>query len=183
MAGFKLSSLRLARVSSEWSIWVLDKDSGDHNFYHRSDRNSNHRSAGGKVSEGDKIKKRLKFKVESSKSSPEELLMDKLNNCTIKKALAVTSPPCSPSPQRGCVRIVVFVAADFSLRNRDVEFQWLTSIWTATTSKHDYDTVSKWRGGSRGWGKKRIRYFQKHPFFWLLQCLKTSKKNTARPVN
>jgi hypothetical protein len=28
-----------------------------------------------------------------------------------------------PSPLGDCVRITVFVAADFSLRNRDVEFQ------------------------------------------------------------
>ena len=60
--------------------------------------------------------------------------------------ILLESPSPFPSPLGGCVRIVVFVAADFSLRNRDVEFQWLTSIWTATTSKDDYDTVSRGRG-------------------------------------
>jgi hypothetical protein len=48
-----------------------------------------------------------------------------------------------PSPRGGCVRICVFVAADFSLRDRYVEFQDLRNLKiTVTKSKHDYDTVS-----------------------------------------
>jgi len=51
-----------------------------------------------------------------------------------------------PSPHGDCVIIWFFVAADFSLRKPFVEFQQLTSIWTATKSKHDCDTPSRGRG-------------------------------------
>jgi len=47
-----------------------------------------------------------------------------------------------PFPLGGCVRISVFVAADFSLRKPFVEFQQLTPKWAATKSKHDCDTPS-----------------------------------------
>jgi hypothetical protein len=69
--------------------------------------------------------------------------------------ISLNSPPFVPlqgetfrvNPSlRDRVVIRFFVAADFSLRSRNVGFQRLTPTWAATKSKYDYDTPSKREG-------------------------------------